>query len=121
MRFLDGQRPGHDLTYDGVFVVPNRSDVASRSDLDLSTADGTGTTIPVVLAKLWIVYPKLFRWPPIDDVADAVERITLLPLVGGMIFLLFSGTATSSMPKFTKPRICAACACNCVRKYSSMS
>ncbi|HUW04507.1 MAG TPA: molybdopterin-dependent oxidoreductase [Acidimicrobiales bacterium] len=53
--------------------------------------------IPVVLAKLWIVYPKLFRWPPIDDVADAVERLTLLPLVGGMIFLLFSGTANVAL------------------------
>ncbi len=55
MRFLDGQRPGHDLTYDDVFVVPNRSDVASRFDVDLSTADGTGTTIPVVVANMTAV------------------------------------------------------------------
>ena len=52
MRYLDGQRPGHDLTYNDVFVVPNRSDVTSRCDGDLSTADGTGTTIPVVVAKM---------------------------------------------------------------------
>ena len=55
MRFLDGQRPGHDLTYDDVFVVPNRSDVTSRFDVDLSTADGSGTTIPVVVANMTAV------------------------------------------------------------------
>jgi IMP dehydrogenase len=52
MRFLDGQRPGYDLTYNDVFIVPNRSDVTSRFDVDLSTADGTGTTIPVVVANM---------------------------------------------------------------------
>ena len=55
MRYLDGQRPGHDLTYNDVFVVPNRSDVTSRFDVDLSTADGTGTTIPVVVANMTAV------------------------------------------------------------------
>ena len=55
MRFLDGQRPDYDLTYDDVFVVPNRSDVTSRFDVDLSTADGTGTTIPVVVANMTAV------------------------------------------------------------------
>jgi len=52
MRFLDGQRPGYDLTYNDVFIVPNRSDVTSRFDVDLSTGDGTGTTIPVVVANM---------------------------------------------------------------------
>lgn len=47
MRFLDGHPPGYDLTYNDVFIVPNRSEVASRFDVDLSTADGSGTTIPV--------------------------------------------------------------------------
>jgi IMP dehydrogenase len=55
MRFLDGHRPAYDLTYDDVFIVPNRSDVASRFDVDLSTADGTGTTIPVVVANMTAV------------------------------------------------------------------
>jgi IMP dehydrogenase len=55
VRFLDGQRPGHDLTYDDVFVVPNRSDVTSRFDVDLSTVDGTGSTIPVVVANMTAV------------------------------------------------------------------
>ena len=52
MRFLDGQRPGYDLTYNDVFIVPNRSDVTSRFDVDLSTGDGTGTTLPVVVANM---------------------------------------------------------------------
>ena len=55
MRFLDGHRPGFDLTYTDVFVVPNRSDVASRFDVDLSTSDGSGTTIPVVVANMTAV------------------------------------------------------------------
>src|SRR5881275_194715 len=55
MRFLDGQRPAFDLTYDDVFIVPNHSDVASRDDVDLSTSDGTGTTIPVVVANMTAV------------------------------------------------------------------
>ena len=55
MRFLDGQPPPYDLTYDDVFIVPGRSDVASRFDVDLSTADGTGTTIPVVVANMTAV------------------------------------------------------------------
>jgi len=55
VRFLDGQHPAHDLTYNDVFVVPNCSDVTSRFDVDLSTADGTGTTIPVVVANMTAV------------------------------------------------------------------
>ncbi|MDI3315780.1 MAG: GuaB1 family IMP dehydrogenase-related protein [Mycobacterium sp.] len=55
MRFLDGHRPGYDLTYDDVFIMPNRSEVASRFDVDLSTHDGSGTTIPVVVANMTAV------------------------------------------------------------------
>ncbi len=55
MRFLDGHPPGYDLTYNDVFIVPNRSEVASRFDVDLSTADGSGTTIPVVVANMTAV------------------------------------------------------------------
>jgi IMP dehydrogenase len=55
VKFLPGQQPPYDLTYDDVFIVPGRSDVASRFDVDLSTADGTGTTIPVVVANMTAV------------------------------------------------------------------
>ncbi|HEU4361275.1 MAG TPA: GuaB1 family IMP dehydrogenase-related protein [Mycobacterium sp.] len=55
MRFLNGHRPAYDLTYDDVFIVPNRSDVDSRLDVDLSAHDGSGTTIPVVVANMTAV------------------------------------------------------------------
>jgi IMP dehydrogenase len=55
VQFLDGHRPPYDLTYDDVFIVPSRSDITSRFDVDLSTSDGTGTTIPVVVANMTAV------------------------------------------------------------------
>jgi IMP dehydrogenase len=55
VRFLNETRPGHDLTYDDVFMVPRRSDVASRYDVDLSTTDGTGTSIPLVVSNMTAV------------------------------------------------------------------
>ncbi|GAA0351504.1 GuaB1 family IMP dehydrogenase-related protein [Actinoallomurus spadix] len=55
MRLLNGERPAHDLTYNDVFMVPRRSDVGSRLDVDLSTADGSGTTIPIVVANMTAV------------------------------------------------------------------
>lgn len=58
MRFIEGHRPTHDLTYDDVFIVPGRSDVTSRFDVDLSTSDGTGCTIPIVVANMTAVAGK---------------------------------------------------------------
>ena len=56
MRFLDGQVPGFaDLTYDDVFLVPARSTVTSRFDVDLTTTDGSGATVPVVAANMTAV------------------------------------------------------------------
>ena len=55
MRFLDDRAPLTDATYDDVFLVPRRSDVASRLDVDLTTPDGVGTTIPVVAANMTAV------------------------------------------------------------------
>ena len=51
MQFLHDV-PAHDLTYDDVFMVPRHSAVASRYDVDLSTSDGTGTTLPLVVANM---------------------------------------------------------------------
>ncbi len=55
MHFLRAAEPDHDLTYDDVFMVPRHSDVASRDDVDLSTSDGTGTSIPLVVANMTAV------------------------------------------------------------------
>ncbi|MGK5630889.1 GuaB1 family IMP dehydrogenase-related protein [Streptomyces sp. URMC 123] len=52
MRFLNDQKPPYDLTYDDVFMVPSRSAVGSRQAVDLSAPDGTGTTIPLVVANM---------------------------------------------------------------------
>ncbi|MGO1912843.1 MAG: IMP dehydrogenase, partial [Corynebacterium sp.] len=58
MRFLSGHEPDHDLTYDDLFIVPNRSEVTSRFDVDIATNDGTGTTIPLVVANMTAVAGK---------------------------------------------------------------
>jgi DMSO/TMAO reductase YedYZ molybdopterin-dependent catalytic subunit len=47
--------------------------------------------IQVVLGKLWSVAPKLFEWPPVHSPAQALERLTILLLVGGILFLLVTG------------------------------
>src|SRR3954468_7336071 len=52
MRFIGGNRPAHDLTYADVFMVPNRSTVGSRLEVDLTSPDGVGTTIPLVVANM---------------------------------------------------------------------
>jgi IMP dehydrogenase len=53
VRFLS--EPVHDLTYSDVFLVPNRSSVTSRNDVDLACWDGSGTTIPIVVANMTAV------------------------------------------------------------------
>jgi IMP dehydrogenase len=55
VRFIDENQPVHDLTYNDVFMVPRRSSVGSRYDVDLSTSDGCGTTIPLVVANMTAV------------------------------------------------------------------
>jgi len=47
-----GDRPQVDLTYSDVFLVPRRSAIASRLDVDLSPADGSAATIPLVSANM---------------------------------------------------------------------
>ncbi|MGB8963356.1 MAG: molybdopterin-dependent oxidoreductase [Pseudonocardiaceae bacterium] len=47
--------------------------------------------IPVVLAKLWSVLPKLFEWPPARSVTQLADRASLLLLVGGAVFELVTG------------------------------
>jgi IMP dehydrogenase len=55
LRFLNDQAPQQDLTYSDVFMVPGRSAVGSRLSVDLSSSDGTGTTIPLVVANMTAV------------------------------------------------------------------
>lgn len=47
--------------------------------------------IPVVLAKLWSVIPKLFTWPPARSIAQLLERLSIAMLVGGILFEIITG------------------------------
>jgi DMSO/TMAO reductase YedYZ molybdopterin-dependent catalytic subunit len=47
--------------------------------------------VPVVLAKLWSVMPKLFQWPPWQSVAQFLERVSLVLIVGGIVFEMSTG------------------------------
>ena len=54
MRFLHGD-PGYDLTYNDIFMVPSRSGVSSRLDVDLTSTDGLATPVPLVAANMTAV------------------------------------------------------------------
>jgi IMP dehydrogenase len=54
MRMLH-PNPAHDLTYNDVFMVPSLSVVGSRFGVDLTTPDGIGTTIPLVVSNMTAV------------------------------------------------------------------
>jgi len=95
VRFLDDREPDHDLTYDDVFMVPRHSSVSSRYDVDLTSADGTGTTIPLVVSNMTaiagrrmaetvarrgglVVIPQDIPIPVVEEVVAWVKRRHLL-------------------------------------------
>jgi DMSO/TMAO reductase YedYZ molybdopterin-dependent catalytic subunit len=47
--------------------------------------------VPVLFAKLWSVIPRLFAWPAVRSAAQALERLSLLLLVGGALFEFATG------------------------------
>ncbi len=47
--------------------------------------------LPVVLAKLWSVLPRLFAWPPVRSPAQLLERLSLIMVVGGVLFEFVTG------------------------------
>ncbi|HSS66960.1 MAG TPA: GuaB1 family IMP dehydrogenase-related protein [Nocardioidaceae bacterium] len=55
MQFLNDATPTTDLTYSDVFMVPSKSSVSSRFDVDLTTRDGVGTTLPIAVANMTAV------------------------------------------------------------------
>lgn len=89
MKFLNDMTPTTDLTYNDVFMVPSRSAVGSRMGVDLSTADGTGTTIPLVIANMTAVSGRRMAETvarrggiaiipqdvPTDIVAETIQRV----------------------------------------------
>ncbi len=50
-------------------------------------------SVPVLVAKLWLVWPRFVAFPLAKRASHLVERIGLLPLVAGGIFMTFSGVA----------------------------
>jgi DMSO/TMAO reductase YedYZ molybdopterin-dependent catalytic subunit len=47
--------------------------------------------VPLLLAKLWSVAPRLYAWPPLRSAAHAIERLSILGLVGSAIFEFTTG------------------------------
>jgi IMP dehydrogenase len=95
VKFLNDLEPHYDLTYSDVFMVPSRSAVGSRLAVDLSTNDGTGTTIPVVVANMTAVAGRRMAETvarrggiavipqdiPLDVVTDVVDWVKKRDLV----------------------------------------
>ena len=50
-------------------------------------------SVPVLIAKLWVVWPRFVSFPVARRLSGLVERIGLFPLVAGGIFMTFSGVA----------------------------
>ncbi|MFI9627697.1 GuaB1 family IMP dehydrogenase-related protein [Streptomyces sp. NPDC052042] len=94
-RYTESPSVPYDLTYDDVFMVPGRSAVGSRQGVDLSSPDGTGTTIPLVVANMTAIAGRrmaetvarrggLVVVPqdiPIDVVTDVVSWVKTRHLV----------------------------------------
>ncbi|SDT14876.1 molybdopterin-dependent oxidoreductase [Jiangella sp. DSM 45060] len=79
----------------GWLPIPPRPASLYRATQGLHVATGFAT-VPLLLAKLWSVYPRLFSWPPVTGVAHGLERLMLVPLTFGAVFMLFSGVANVS-------------------------
>ena len=72
------------------FTWPTRPSWLYRLSQGLHVGLGL-VLIPVVLAKLWSVIPRLFVWPPARSIAQVLERLSLLMLVGGLLFEIVTG------------------------------
>ena len=57
MKFLSSVTPPYDLTYNDVFMVPQKTEVLSRFHVDLTTPDDIGK-IPIVVANMTAVAGK---------------------------------------------------------------
>jgi Oxidoreductase molybdopterin binding domain len=70
--------------------APARPAWGYRVTQGVHVATGTAT-IPLVLVKLWSVYPNTFRWPPFPSVKRVLERLSLAILIGSMLLQLVTG------------------------------
>ncbi|MEO6126471.1 MAG: molybdopterin-dependent oxidoreductase [Ilumatobacteraceae bacterium] len=74
------------------FEWPARPAGLYRVTQGLHVATGIAS-VPLLFAKLWSVFPRLFQWPFATNWVHLLERLSLVPLVGGAIFLLITGVA----------------------------
>ncbi|HEY3339523.1 MAG TPA: GuaB1 family IMP dehydrogenase-related protein [Propionicimonas sp.] len=94
MRFLTG-KPSYDLTYDDVFMAPRRSSVTSRLDVDMTSTDGLGLPLPLIVANMTAVAGRRMAETvarrggiaiipqdlPTDIVGNAIARVKAAPTV----------------------------------------
>jgi DMSO/TMAO reductase YedYZ molybdopterin-dependent catalytic subunit len=74
----------------GWFVWPASPSGLYRVTQGLHVTTGL-ISIPLLLVKLWTVYPTLFEWPPAGSPARAVSRLSVLVLVGASAMQLLTG------------------------------
>ncbi len=48
-------------------------------------------SIPLLLAKLWSVYPELLTWPPVKSVAHGLERASIALFIASSLLQLTTG------------------------------
>ncbi len=84
------QTPGAGLLRFYMFSWPTHPSWLYRVDQGVHITLGLAL-LPVVLAKLWSVLPRLFAWPPVRSPAHALERVSLIMLVGGVLFEFVTG------------------------------
>ncbi|MFI1397894.1 molybdopterin-dependent oxidoreductase [Streptomyces sp. NPDC020681] len=70
--------------------LPSRPSWGYRLTQGLHVTTGIAA-IPLLFAKLWTVYPRLFEWPPLRSVRHALERLSVAVLVAAAVFELFAG------------------------------
>ncbi|GED89762.1 molybdopterin-binding protein [Streptomyces sp. 6-11-2] len=70
--------------------LPSRPVWGYRLTQGLHVASGIAA-IPLLLAKLWTVYPRLFAWPPVQSVRHALERLSAAMLVAAAVFEVATG------------------------------
>jgi DMSO/TMAO reductase YedYZ molybdopterin-dependent catalytic subunit len=84
-----GREGSHVLTF-VPFHWPTRPAWLFRVTQGLHVTLGV-VLVPVLVAKLWSVIPKLFEWPSVRSPAHAAERASLFVLVGGAVFTFVTG------------------------------
>jgi len=72
--------------------IPARPAGLYRLTQGLHVVSGIAS-VPVLIAKLWLVWPRFVAFPVAKRASHLVERIGLFPLVAGGIFMTFSGVA----------------------------